>query len=130
MREYGFHSIRTIEVRLREHYVDDVELDIVPTSKLPRDLNVNNYVPGKESGGDSNTEKDTKAIEKENDTTTDMETDGSDNNNQQSSSSSSDHPPAKKRKLLCARPFSMMRGHSAFLTFATAGNKAHPDPNE
>ena len=39
----------------------------------------------------------------------------------------------KKRKmnnkLLCARPFAQMRGHTAFLTFATAGNAPRPDPN-
>ena len=37
---------------------------------------------------------------------------------------------ARKRKLLVARPFATMRGHTAFLTFATAGNKSWPDPNE
>jgi hypothetical protein len=33
------------------------------------------------------------------------------------------------RKIRCARPFAQMRGHSAFLTFATAGNTLRPDPN-
>ena len=33
------------------------------------------------------------------------------------------------KKVLVARPFSMMRGHTAFLTFATAGNRKHDDPN-
>ncbi len=33
-------------------------------------------------------------------------------------------------KLLCARPFPQMRGHTAFLTFATAGNVLRPDPNK
>jgi hypothetical protein len=36
----------------------------------------------------------------------------------------------KRKKLLVARPFGMMRGHTAFLTFATAGNKKQPNPNE
>ena len=36
----------------------------------------------------------------------------------------------KRKKVLVARPFAMMRGHTAFLTFATAGNKIHPDPNK
>jgi hypothetical protein len=40
----------------------------------------------------------------------------------------------KKRKvtnkILCARPFSQMRGHTAYLTFATAGNAKRPDPNK
>ena len=32
-------------------------------------------------------------------------------------------------KMVVARPFVMMRGHTAFLTFATAGNLPQPDPN-
>jgi hypothetical protein len=35
----------------------------------------------------------------------------------------------KRKKLLVARPYGVMRGHTAFLTFATAGNKKQPDPN-
>ena len=35
----------------------------------------------------------------------------------------------KRKKVLVARPFGLMRGHTAFLTFATAGNKKQPDPN-
>mmetsp|Transcript_4152 Transcript_4152/g.6271 ORF Transcript_4152/g.6271 Transcript_4152/m.6271 type:complete len:90 (-) Transcript_4152:19-288(-) len=35
----------------------------------------------------------------------------------------------KNNKILCARPFSQMRGHTAFLTFATAGNALRADPN-
>jgi hypothetical protein len=33
-----------------------------------------------------------------------------------------------RRKKLCVRPFPVMRGHTAFLTFATAGRKARPNP--
>lgn len=36
----------------------------------------------------------------------------------------------KRKKMLVARPFGMMRGHTAFLTFATAGNKKQSNPNE
>ena len=36
----------------------------------------------------------------------------------------------KRKKVLVARPFGTMRGHTAFLTFATAGNKRQPNPNE
>jgi tRNA (adenine57-N1/adenine58-N1)-methyltransferase len=35
----------------------------------------------------------------------------------------------KRKKVLVARPFASMRGHTAFLTFATAGNKLQPNPN-
>ena len=47
---------------------------------------------------------------------------------QQAYSSSTSN--TKRKKVLVARPFAMMRGHTAFLTFATAGNKIHPDPNK
>ena len=42
---------------------------------------------------------------------------------------SNDSVKGPSRKILCARPFAHMRGHTAFLTFATAGNKLRPDPN-
>ena len=37
---------------------------------------------------------------------------------------------AKKRTLTCARPFQVMRGHTAFLTFATAGLRDALDPKK
>jgi len=48
-----------------------------------------------------------------------------------STGTSTDTQPAdsKLKKTLVARPFTMMRGHTAFLTFATAGNKLQPFPN-
>ena len=33
------------------------------------------------------------------------------------------------KKRLVARPFGTMKGHTAFLTFASAGNKRRPNPN-
>ena len=36
LRECGFHSIKTMEARLREYYVDDVELESPPKARLPR----------------------------------------------------------------------------------------------
>ena len=34
--ECGFHSIKAIEVRLRENYVDEVELEMPPTNRVVR----------------------------------------------------------------------------------------------
>ena len=118
MKEYGFHSLKTIEVRLREHYVDDVQLETVPAVKLPRDLNVNTYVPGEPApetskAGPSGTPS--------------PESESSD---KLSDKNDEGQPLQKKRKILCARPFSNMRGHTAFLTFANAGNKSYPDPTK
>jgi len=45
------------------------------------------------------------------------------------SSSATTTQNTKRRKVLVARPFVTMRGHTAFLTFATAGNVPQPDPN-
>jgi tRNA (adenine57-N1/adenine58-N1)-methyltransferase len=150
LRDYGFHSLKTIEVRLREHYVDDVELDTVPTTKLPRDLNINsnatsNNIPGghpaaqvQETDPDSGrsspnlttaaessdeNECESKRISKEDEAKGAL-------HDSATMSSNSHSGTTKKRKMLCARPFSTMRGHTAFLTFATAGNKCFPDPNQ
>jgi hypothetical protein len=35
----------------------------------------------------------------------------------------------KRKKMLVARPFTVMRGHTAFLTFATAGILPQVNPN-
>ena len=43
---------------------------------------------------------------------------------------SSSNTTVKRKKMVVARPFGTMRGHTAFLTFATAGNKRQPNPNE
>ncbi len=114
MRDYGFHSLKTIEVRLREHYVDDVELDTVPTVKLPKDLNVNTYIPGQTASSPTPESSVLPTVEPEKEKT---------------ESTDATERASKKRKVLCARPFASMRGHTAFLTFAFAGNKPHPDPN-
>ncbi len=123
MRDNGFHSIKTIEVRLREHYVDQVELGNVPTKKLARDININNFVPGAPSPlkkVEENIENPLISAIRSTDNSTDERM-------------ASDYTPrdgnGRKRKLLCARPFATMRGHSAFLTFAVAGNKSYPDPS-
>jgi tRNA (adenine57-N1/adenine58-N1)-methyltransferase len=124
MRNCGFHSLKTIEVRLREHYVDDVELNTVPTLKLPRDLNVNSFVPGQPTPAATPSPTPASSASPSIDPAT--------NENDKTSSESCEEGSrvAKKRRVLCARPFSSMRGHTAFLTFAFAGNKAHPDPRK
>lgn len=125
MRDYGFHSLKTIEVRLREHYVDNVELDTVPTAKIARDLNVNTFIPGQDLA-DSVTPEPSISVSP---TPEAKEDDKNDEEMEMENKDEECEPaPTKKRKLLCARPFASMRGHTAFLTFATAGNKKWPDP--
>jgi tRNA (adenine57-N1/adenine58-N1)-methyltransferase len=87
----GFHSVKTIEVRLKEFYVDVVEIENV-TSALPF------YVGPAEI---DRQHKKRKAEEEE----------GEEKEKEQ------------KKKVLRARPAAEMRGHTAFLTFATRSLK-------
>mmetsp|Transcript_25940 Transcript_25940/g.29657 ORF Transcript_25940/g.29657 Transcript_25940/m.29657 type:complete len:522 (+) Transcript_25940:173-1738(+) len=147
MKEYGFHSIKTIEVRLREHYVDEVQMNTVPTMKLPREPIIP-YVPGAAaSSSNSGTCEKTESNEKKSESKVNDATEGDgcekkDNNNSTETDSTETEPDikekgekknvksleSKKRKLICGRPFPIIKGHTAFLTFAHAGNISYPDP--
>ena len=103
LKKCGFHSIQTIEARLKEYYVDEVEMEAPPTD-LP-------VIPTQESVSlEKERHVNDGVLEKQHN---DEATDEMDEN------PSISYP--KKRKI-CARPFAQMRGHTAFLTFATAGN--------
>lgn len=194
IKEHGFHSVRTIEVRLREHHVDEIELEPPPFGRLPRDppsqapvptaaakpaaesgagspptkkpRRVPSTVSGNSaadfSGEDTGAEADTERSEAETEGEPPQRADvliaaarsaqehgaglapvvkkGSrnggghrvawDDGGSSNWSNTAAIGAARKRKLLVARPFATMRGHTAFLTFATAGNKSWPDPNE
>jgi tRNA (adenine57-N1/adenine58-N1)-methyltransferase len=173
MRQAGFHSMKTMEFRLKEHYVDEVEYEPTPKEKRPR-IGPNPHLVGNgtTSGGeDTGTEADNEKSE--------YETEGEQASlptagtleetsipeplsnsavvgstaaavvvNTPAGPAVSTQPtmkaPAtgcangsgggansvKRKKMLVARPFVNMRGHTAFLTFATAGNKPQPDPNK
>jgi tRNA (adenine57-N1/adenine58-N1)-methyltransferase len=120
MQAAGFHSIKTMEYRLQEHYVDEVEYERPPRAKRPKFEPHDNE--SRTNGGDvdancgkttvSSAEKD---AESECDTKTQEKTIPS-------------KEDEEKKKLVVARPFVTMRGHTAFLTFATAGNKPQPNP--
>mmetsp|Transcript_22368 Transcript_22368/g.36595 ORF Transcript_22368/g.36595 Transcript_22368/m.36595 type:complete len:192 (-) Transcript_22368:149-724(-) len=113
MRQHGFHSMRTVEARLKEYFVDEVEMEAPPTD-LPVIVTEENLSMEKErcaSGGLLKPDQKMKDTEKD---TVLEETNGK---------------KRKSSKLLCARPFGVMRGHTAFLTFATAGLAPRPDPN-
>ena len=121
-----------------EHYVDKVVLEQIPTEKMPREPNINPFVPG--NGGETSHKKDdvNSTDEKENTKSCEdvLSQESIDREMEEVKEESSDVKqdsidiPSKRRKLLCARPFPNMRGHTAFLTFAHAGNKAYPDPRE
>jgi len=115
LRKHGFHSLRTVEARLKEYFVDEIEMEAPPTD-LPVILTEENASMEKErcaNGGVLPKKEDEKM--------------------QDAAPEETKGGVGKKRKtnskLLCARPFAQMRGHSAFLTFATAGNALRPDPN-
>lgn len=155
MRQAGFHSMKTMEFRLKEHYVDEVEYEPTPKEKRPRvGPNPHLFGNGTTSGGeDTGAEADNEKSEYETEgeqaslattgtlgktsipeasaaavdtTTPPAGAPAADSANGGGAGASS----AKRKKMLVARPFVNMRGHTAFLTFATAGNKLQPDPNK
>jgi tRNA (adenine57-N1/adenine58-N1)-methyltransferase catalytic subunit len=92
LKECGFHSIRTMEFRLKEHFVDQVELWSPPKGKRPRmEINEEQRLSLISTESEQNEE--------------------------------ADRGPNSRKKLVCTRPFNSMRGHTAFLTFATASSK-------
>ena len=119
LKESGFHSIKTIEVRLREHYVDPIELLGPPAEKRPR-VEANPIVSQKLSGKIPVEQQVADPVGAES-----MDADES----SKSSSSNGGTIPVVRKRMIVARPFATMRGHTAFLTFCTAGNKVQPDPN-
>lgn len=175
LRESGFHSIKTIEARLREYYVDDVELESPPKGKLPR-VGVADVMDGAAAGAvfttstttttadadDASSAKEPSESESAQSISTSMkhhrfpdsEDTGAEADNERSEaedmlvkisalersgglSNNSNCPTTggtslekipTRRKKLCVRPFPVMRGHTAFLTFATAGRKVRPNP--
>ena len=99
----------------------------MPTGKLPREPLVP-FIPG-ESGSEVDGKKGSKDdVKTTNRNPSEIESEGSSNNKR--SSQSKDQELSKKQKMLCARPFATIKGHTAFLTFANAGNKSYPDPNK
>lgn len=148
----GFHSIKTFEYRLMEHYVDEVDYELPPCDKRPRPEphDVASYEqirpPMVESGEEEEagrvdldgstvgvdlTRLAVTAIGNEYGSNEDGVTEANDTT-AQTKKDSTPNADGKKRKktMLVARPFVMMRGHSAFLTFATAGLLPQPDPNQ
>lgn len=133
MKKHGFHSIKTMEFRLKEHYVDEAEFEFPPRAKRPR---IPSYKPiGPDATGAVSAGEDTGA-EADNEKSEYESAEIAEAKKQQAAPSSAvaatngTAPGSKHKKALVARPFVMMRGHTAFLTFATAGNPAQPDPNK
>jgi hypothetical protein len=150
-----------MEARLREYYVDDVELESPPKARLPRagvedtTTTANNAVdyfaeqPSESESATSSSVAFPQSSKKYH-RFPDSEDTGAEADNERSeaeevlvlvpsverngpinssSASTAMEKVPTKRKKLCARPFPIMRGHTAFLTFATAGLKIRPDPS-
>jgi tRNA (adenine57-N1/adenine58-N1)-methyltransferase len=167
LEKAGFHSIKTMEYRLQEHYVDDVEYEGPPKEKRPRPEphNPQTYLtPGANASHGTNGNK---TGEDEEDIDTGAEADNEKSEMSEAEAATVDTSVAtaqagaavtapatatavpvlptttttastggntngnstKRKKMLVARPFTVMRGHTAFLTFATAGMLPKPNPN-
>jgi tRNA (adenine57-N1/adenine58-N1)-methyltransferase catalytic subunit len=151
LEKAGFHSVKTMEYRLQEHYVDEYEFEPPPFQKQsrpePHDTTIYQSLAGGDdqiddynvdNNGNARSDDDildpNDAKNSANDTTQSalIDTDKKRNNDATIKSSLKDNRTNKKRKnrsILVARPFVTMRGHTAFLTFATSGLQMQPDPN-
>lgn len=132
LEKCGFHSIKTMEYRLREHYVDQVTLEAPPKElREGRGANVeSSSVEHDDPTKEQEAKEDIDEVDssKEDSQVNHLKEDKK--RKRQDIESSGDNEPSENAKqILCARPFPVMRGHSAFLTFATAGNTPQPDPN-
>lgn len=111
-----FHSIKTMEYRLQEHYVDEVEYEGPPRAKRPKFEAVDHAaIAASLSAGNDATNEGTGGLENE-------EKDGLEEKIPETSKNADNgnELDRKAKKMVVARPFVMMRGHTAFLTFATA----------
>jgi tRNA (adenine57-N1/adenine58-N1)-methyltransferase len=164
MKAAGFHSIKTMEYRLQEHYVDEVEYEGPPKEKRPRPEPHNPQVylsganasasAGAGAGGQHQAEEDDEDVdtgaEADNEKSEMSETEaatvdttvagvtapattstagGGTTAVLPTTTTATNGNSTKRKKMLVARPFTVMRGHTAFLTFATAGILPQPNPN-
>jgi tRNA (adenine57-N1/adenine58-N1)-methyltransferase len=117
MKKAGFHSMKTMEYRLQEHYVDEIVYKSPPKAKRPKFEAHDNEAriksvsaTGSASGNGEQSDDLSDEFETEDDGALAGDESGEGNE--------------IKAKMVVARPFASMRGHSAFLTFATAGLRA------
>ncbi|GAX14283.1 hypothetical protein FisN_1Hh479 [Fistulifera solaris] len=114
MKKAGFHSMKTMEYRLQEHYVDEIEYKSPPKAKRPKfeaHDNEARIMSASAAGSASGNGEQSDDLSDEVETGDDGELAGDEMG----------EGNEIKAKMVVARPFASMRGHSAFLTFATAG---------
>jgi tRNA (adenine57-N1/adenine58-N1)-methyltransferase len=107
MKSARFHSIQTMEYRLQEHYVDDYCTIPPPRAKRKRlqKHDLQSYLVDQPAGNEDIKDESTQSAVQP-----------------PSAPESTKEEDAKETTtMLVARPFVTMRGHTAFLTFATAG---------
>ena len=130
LQQAGFHSIKTMEYRLQEHYVDEVTYESPPSAKRPRFAAYDHEARSKALASGA-TAPDAAAGMDGTTTGNDEKSVADDETAIPVVVAGEDHPEsAKKPPLVVARPFASMRGHTAFLTFATAGIKKTPGDAE
>jgi tRNA (adenine57-N1/adenine58-N1)-methyltransferase len=120
LRMSGFHSLMTMEYRLQEHYVDEFECEPPPTDPRPILIDARSAEASKEVNEGEHSSNDHGS--NDNDLVEEPSEKDATSHNRNSNK--------RKRSILVARPFVSMRGHTAFLTFATAGNRPQPNPLE
>ena len=128
LKKHGFHTIKTSEFRLKENYVAEEEYEMPPREKRQRIEDNRVYPHTKEGNGEKkSTEAETKP-EKTNESNATTEASDNSASDAKGSSTKATSTKRKAKTKLVARPFVIMRGHTAFLTFATSGNALQAKP--
>jgi tRNA (adenine57-N1/adenine58-N1)-methyltransferase catalytic subunit len=154
----GFHSIQTIEYRLREHYVDtyprrpppcrpritkpshDTSVYVVDDmdEEDPNGAPVGDWKDGDTTKTSQSAKKKTNNIKKPQQKKRPRENGGDKDKNGTTTKPEEDDEKEERviaddrlnaTTMLVARPFTTIKGHTAFLTFATAGLLPQPNPN-
>ena len=135
LEKAGFHSMKTMEYRLQEHYVDEYEFVPPPFEKLtrpePHNTSIYNENNGETNDGDEAPPPTIPSIipPKDSVTSEPHQTVNDEKNDSNNNDNAESRTRKRNRTILVARPFVTMRGHTAFLTFATAGLVLQPNPN-
>ena len=119
LKASGCHSLQTFEYRLMEHYVDDAEYEALPTESRSIHKPVDAEEAAVETKTNGNAKEEVSKAE-----VVSSSSDAAIYNNDGATVA----PPEKKKQRLVARPFNTMKGHTAFLTYATVGNRPQPNP--
>jgi tRNA (adenine57-N1/adenine58-N1)-methyltransferase len=130
LRRHGFHSLRTVEARLQEYFVSEVDMECPPFTCTPPNIITDAVLSVEKARINGEAVVPISSSKVTDNGGVEQGVRGDDTKPEVIGDCSNSKKRKVTNKILCARPFSQMRGHTAYLTFATAGNAKRPDPNK